>query len=545
MKWSRLELLPYHARIACSLSKVYKDVGEALVDRLLREMKRLHFSPSSKKKHHLLEIRTRSSRYMGELVKFGFFCKELGAPPSKAFYYLKCFFRKFQGSTINAACALLETVGMVLYRSAKYHLKMKHALETLMRHKKARNLTSIQEVLIDNAYFQVCPPTREEIPRRPRSKPELYIRHLLLFQTKSNTQVQTTARRMAFRLHKDPDLPVSKILMSVAQQGDKLMLAKVVCELSCYIPSVGVLVCEDVLEEIRREVLLADFRRQQKLVCLGQLLASLCTQRVCPLPVLLDSMYALMHQNHSSSVYEFQGASDAHLANPSVLLVPGKDPLFDCFRVTVLCAMLKTYIRHVRRNKLVPHLLTRFLCFFDRYVWHKTYVPMENDFEYLEVLEMANACGVVFVRSRSRVEANEKVNMEQGSVVVEQPLDLEGETMQNMEEDEFYSSSDEDYYSSESSMSDTSERGENAPIEKTQEDLDFEEMFNAMMLTTNKVCVIYVNLTKHPDLHQSQQDHRQDGSPCAPDEGSGRRGPRRHRYHDLSHANQKPPEAAH
>lgn len=98
-----LQLLPYYARIAATLSAVFPDVAAAIVAYLEDEFKALL---SKKDATNLtLEPRVRNMRYLGELAKFRL------VPFGLLFSQLKQLLDDFAHHNIDAACALVDAAG--------------------------------------------------------------------------------------------------------------------------------------------------------------------------------------------------------------------------------------------------------------------------------------------------------------------------------------------------------------------------------------------------------------------------------------------------
>lgn len=131
---ARLDLLPFYARMAATLDRVWSDIATPLVTDLEQQ-----FHGQAKfKKNQNLEARLRTSRYLGELVKFRV------APPM---VFIRCVRRcldDFTGANVDVACALLESCGRYLYRLPHTHATVSSLMETMTRLSKAKVSCSCQ-----------------------------------------------------------------------------------------------------------------------------------------------------------------------------------------------------------------------------------------------------------------------------------------------------------------------------------------------------------------------------------------------------------------
>lgn len=125
---SRLDLLPYYARMTATLDRVWDEMGPELVKSLEQQ-----FHGQAKfKKNQNLESRMRTARYIGELTKFRV------APP---IVFLRCLQRCLEDFTINnveVACALLESCGRFLYRMKHTSSRISTLMDTMTRLSKAK-----------------------------------------------------------------------------------------------------------------------------------------------------------------------------------------------------------------------------------------------------------------------------------------------------------------------------------------------------------------------------------------------------------------------
>jgi hypothetical protein len=70
---------------------------------------------------------------------------------------------------VDMLCAMVESMGVFLYRSPETHPKMSVVLDVIRRKSSEKIKDPRQKLLLENAYFCVVPPTEESTPltRRP------------------------------------------------------------------------------------------------------------------------------------------------------------------------------------------------------------------------------------------------------------------------------------------------------------------------------------------------------------------------------------------
>jgi regulator of nonsense transcripts 2 len=125
---TRLDLLPYYARLAAIVDRVYADVSTPLVT----ELEQQFHGQAKFKKNQNLESRLKTARYIGELTKFRV------APPIVALRCLRRCLDDFSGGNIDVACCLLEYCGRYLFRTPHTSARLTSLMETMMRISKAK-----------------------------------------------------------------------------------------------------------------------------------------------------------------------------------------------------------------------------------------------------------------------------------------------------------------------------------------------------------------------------------------------------------------------
>ena len=125
---SRLDLLPYYARMAATVDRIWSDIASSLITDLEQQ-----FHGQAKfKKNQNLDSRMKTARYIGELTKFRV------APPIVALRCLQRCIDDFTASNVDIACCLLESCGRFLYRTRHASSRLTTLLDTMLRLSKAK-----------------------------------------------------------------------------------------------------------------------------------------------------------------------------------------------------------------------------------------------------------------------------------------------------------------------------------------------------------------------------------------------------------------------
>ena len=112
---TRLDLLPFYARLVATLNPCMPEVSIDLAALLLGDF-RFHVR---KKDQINIESKVKTARFIGELVKFGMFAK------TEALNCLKTLLADFKHHNIEMACNLLDVCGRYLYRHVESHMKLR------------------------------------------------------------------------------------------------------------------------------------------------------------------------------------------------------------------------------------------------------------------------------------------------------------------------------------------------------------------------------------------------------------------------------------
>ncbi|KAJ1356723.1 hypothetical protein KIN20_014467 [Parelaphostrongylus tenuis] len=161
---SRLDLLPFYARLVASLSPVMPDLTTELSTMLIKQFREFIQRTGQER----VEDKIKCVMFIAELVKFGVI------PRAEALSCLRQLVYDFRGHSIDMVSAMIETAGFYLYRNTDSHPKMKIILDVVQ--KKKERIKDLRHVmLIDNAFFACIPPTDTASARRAQAEPPLMI----------------------------------------------------------------------------------------------------------------------------------------------------------------------------------------------------------------------------------------------------------------------------------------------------------------------------------------------------------------------------------
>ncbi|KIY94933.1 putative Regulator of nonsense transcripts 2 [Monoraphidium neglectum] len=191
------------------------------------------------------EPRLRTARYLAELSKFRL------AAPSSALLRLKLLLDDFNGSNIDAACALVEGAGRFFMRLPESKVRMENLLAVMMRLRNARNLDSRHAAAVDAAYF-ACRPPDAAARRRRRPPLQEYIRHLI-FERLGQGAIVDVLRKLMKLPWADCERYVLKCMLKVVRVrfSHISLIASLAGGLAQYHESLGVALVDCVLDDVR------------------------------------------------------------------------------------------------------------------------------------------------------------------------------------------------------------------------------------------------------------------------------------------------------
>ncbi|CAG8586523.1 8837_t:CDS:10 [Ambispora gerdemannii] len=447
---TRLDLLPYYARLIATLNPHYPDITAAVLQALEGEFRSLQ----RKKTLDLLETKVKNIRYLSELTKFHI------TPQHLIFHCLKVVLDDFSNQNIDIACNLLETCGRFLFKSPETSVRMGNMLDILMRKKSVQHLDSRQLLMVENAYYQCNPPDHTAIVLKERSIMEQYIRKLIY--TDLNKKTVEKVLKLLRKLNWD-DKEVYKILEKCFSKVWKIkysnihLMAILVSGLHRYHSDFGVALVDCVLEDIRIGLEQNIFKHNQRRIATVKYLGELYNYRMVDSPVIFDTLYTIVTLGHGN---------ESQLGRPNPSRFNFLDAPNDFFRVRLCCTLLDTcgicFDRGTAKKRLDD-----FLVFFQMYILSKQPLPMDAEFMVSDTFELLRSS---MIRYKTYEEAAEEVD---------QRLILNQKAVQTSEEivkgqEEALEESDAASSSSEEDDDEFREETEREPGEEEEDDEDAE-----------------------------------------------------------------------
>ncbi|CAG8501990.1 5188_t:CDS:10 [Ambispora leptoticha] len=411
---TRLDLLPYYARLIATLNPHYPDITAAVLQ-------------ARKKTLDLLETKVKNIRFLSELTKFRI------TPQHLIFHCLKVVLDDFSNQNIDIACNLLETCGRFLFKSPETSVRMGNMLDIMMRKKSVQHLDSRQLLMVENAYYQCNPPDHTAIVLKERSIMEQYIRKLIY--TDLNKKTVEKVLKLLRKLNWE-DKEVYKILEKCFSKVWKIkysnihLMAILVSGLHRYHSDFGVALVDRVLEDIRIGLEQNIFKHNQRRIATVKYLGELYNYRMVDSPVIFDTLYTIVTLGH-----EF--------GRPNPSRISFLDAPNDFFRVRLCCTLLDTcgvcFDRGTAKKRLDD-----FLVFFQMYILSKHPLPMDVEFMVSDIFELLRPS---MIRYKTYEEAAEEVD--QRLILNQKAVQTSEEVAKNQEEaleesDAASSSSEED-----------------------------------------------------------------------------------------------------
>ncbi|XP_034251967.1 regulator of nonsense transcripts 2 isoform X2 [Thrips palmi] len=344
---TRLDLLPFYARLVATLHPVVPEVAQDLCHMLKQDF----MYHVCKKDQINIESKIKVVRFIGELVKFKMYSLIEGL------FCLKVLLHDFTHHHVDMTCALLETCGRYFLRKPDSHQRTKIYLEQMMRKKSALAMDIRYVTMIENAFFFVNPP--EGGPLRVKERPPLhsFIRKIL-YQDLSKPTTDKVFRLIRRLDWEDKDLASYTIKCLTAAWNVKYYnircLASLVAGLAVHQESVAPMVVDGVLEDIRVCMEINHVKLNQRRVAMVKYLGELYNYRVVESNDIFKVLYSLI---------KFGVSHDA--ANPSLL-----DPPDHLFRIRLVSTLLFTCGQFFNSGPS-KQKLDYFIVFFQHYYWMK------------------------------------------------------------------------------------------------------------------------------------------------------------------------------
>ena len=364
---SRLDLIPYYARLVATLNRYMPDIGQAVLAYLDEEFRYLQ----KKKRNDMAETRAKNVRFTSELAKFKI------TPIFVIFHAIKVCLDDLTGPNVDNMAGFLEGCGRFLLRTPETSDRMKTALELLRRKRAAQNLDHRQVLVLDNAYYQCNPPERKAIEKRIKSPIEQYIQHLM-YDVLSKKHYEKVLKLMRKMHWEDPAVVnhIYKVFVKVWKVKFSYihLVAILLHDLQPYHPDFAIQVIDQVCEDIRLGMETNIFKYNQQRVATIKFLGELYNYRMVNSGLIFDQLWSLTIFGHRNGF--------AHPNETSSLDAPD-----DYFRIRLACTLLDTCGVCFDRGSLKKRL-DSFLTFLNLYVMSKRQpLPMDVDFMLSDTLD--------------------------------------------------------------------------------------------------------------------------------------------------------------
>jgi regulator of nonsense transcripts 2 len=390
----RSELSSTYSRVLASLTRIYPDFSQPVLDSVKREF----YGIQKSKSQFSVEGKVMNIRYIGELIKFNI------APPILAYRIFKTFFADFSNHNVELMSMLLETCGRYLYLLPHTHIRMEEILDTMLRLRRVKNLNVRQLNMLETAYFAVKPPNVTEKVKTILTDVQKFTRSLILEKLDSANSVNGVIkclRRLPWN-NKECNIEYHFVKAVLRKSRTKIVTIPFIADcLSGLIRSCSnVIVCvvDRILEEIQRGLEAPHKREAQRMLGVVRLLGELYNFAVIPSTIIYDLLYHIINFGHDvSETIDSLSSSSSSSSNSKILnsnsnrkfdpSIPSDlDAPDDLFRVQMVCDLLNTcgvfYVRGPVKDKL-----NRFLVYFQRYLFSKPFIPMHIEFSILDTLD--------------------------------------------------------------------------------------------------------------------------------------------------------------
>ncbi|XP_014679129.1 PREDICTED: LOW QUALITY PROTEIN: regulator of nonsense transcripts 2-like, partial [Priapulus caudatus] len=320
---TRLDLLPFYARLVAALFPCVPDVATDLVPMLKSEFK-FHL----RKKDQLnVESKVKVVRFIGELTKFKMYTK------AESLYCLKLLLFDFTHLNVEMACNLLETCGRFMFRSPDSYHRTKVYLEQMMRKKSVMHMDSRHVTMIENAFYYCNPPEVQRSQEKVRPPMHEYIRRLI-YKDLSKVTIEKVLRQLRKLPWNDRDAAsyTTKMLSCISnvKYNNIHCVANLLAGLVPYQEHVGPQVVDAVLEDMRLGMEVNHPRMNQRRVSGAKFLGELYNYRLVESAVVFKMLYSLVTFGGGAT------AADGDAVTSDL------DPPEHLFRVRLVCTVLDT-----------------------------------------------------------------------------------------------------------------------------------------------------------------------------------------------------------
>ncbi|KAI9597993.1 armadillo-type protein [Syncephalis fuscata] len=464
---TRLDLLPYYARLVATLHPYMPEISELVLGGLESEFRYL----SHRKRRQLLESRIRNIRFIAELVKFDV------TPLHVAFHCFKVLLDDFSSESIEILCHLLDSCGRFLFRTPATHARTNTMLEIVMKKKQALPLDARLTMMIENAYYQCNPPEAVAREEKERTPIEQYARKLIYIDLGPRI-VEKVLRSLRKFDWDDPEIVTMMVRLLTKpwkiQYSQLHLLAVLASGLYRYHSDLGVMVIDTLLEEIRVGLEKNLFRQNQRRVSVVRYLGELYNYRMIDSSIVFETLYTIITLGHENG-------------RPAWGRICWLDLPNDFFRVRLCCVLLDTCGIYFNKGPSKARL-DAFLTFFQMYCLTKSQMPMDADYMVKDLYDLLRPHMKLHATYEAAQLAVDELLMANLKAVQEatgdtsqvtgpmaDPIQLpdnEEEYLEDEEEDD----DDEDEEESERSDEDEDEEDDEDEEEEEDEDEDEEEL---------------------------------------------------------------------
>jgi len=429
---SRLDLLPYYARIAAIFDRVFPDIAMSLITELEQQFHGL----ARWKKQHSVENRLRNARFLGELTKFRV------APPIVVLRCLRRCLEDFNGYNVDVACSLLESCGRYLHRTKHTASKLTTLMDTMARIRKARNFDERTIALINSAFYMVIPPQAGTRKASKIISPiEAYLKDLLLVRLFPDGKMIAFVSKQILRFpwsnaNVECSALVVKYLLKACRKGRYKSIsavASIVSNLKKSKPEILARIIDAVVEELQNALENPSIHTQQRTVVHAKLLGELHSHALLAASIIFQQLYRLIDFGHdipevlrqvnlsltpsqsvlrtplgiSQTIKEDEAMEDGdeksqeekHNQSPIAVSPHSKyDPRVPCdydppsavFRIKLVCTLLdscaSSLVTCANNSKL-----EKFLVAFQRYLFTKCSLPTDIEFSVLDTYDLLDS----------------------------------------------------------------------------------------------------------------------------------------------------------
>ncbi|XP_065640842.1 regulator of nonsense transcripts 2 isoform X1 [Hydra vulgaris] len=487
---TRLDLLPFYARLVSTLAPCLVDIAPDLVWLL----KGSFLSHLRKKDQIHSESKIKTVRFIGELTKFKV------CPKAEALYCLKVLLDKFTHHNIDMACNLIETCGRFLYRSPESHSRMSSLLEQMMRKKAVQAFDTRHSTMIENAFYYCNPPERQKLNKKVREPIHEYIRKLVY-----KDLFKTTTEKVLRQIRKLP-WNDSKIVAYVARCLTNIWnvkfnnircVANMLSGLAEYHEDLAICIIDGTLENIRLGMETNIFRDNQRRICCMKYLGEMYNYQLVDSDIIFNTLYMLI---------TFGSCLD--------MAASELDPPENLFRIRLVCTLLDTCGQYFDRGSSKKKL-DYFLIFFQCYIWQKKesdcwneQCPFPKEVEYMvhDTFESLRPSLKLFTSLEDAKQAAEELNKEFQNKFCE----VEKNSQDNFSNTSSLSSPMQDspqafsFAASQSSQEEEDRYEGEDEYENKEDDNNFSGSENDEMFTMDNV--EQVVLLEKPKLYQCEED---------------------------------------